>query len=64
MIQAKKEYKRVLNKYRNKFNKNFDNKLRQIKDKDPKYFWSIIKSKKKEPLTDISMKCLYEYFKI
>jgi len=63
MIQAKKEYKRVLNKYRNKFNKNFDNKLRQIKDKDPKYFWSIIKSKKKEPLTDISMKCLYDYFK-
>jgi len=63
MIQAKKEYKRVLNKYRNKFNKNFDNKLRQIKDKDPKYFWSIIKSKKKEPLADISMKCLYEYFK-
>ena len=63
MIQAKKEYKPVLNKYRNKFNKNFNNKLRRIKDKDPKYFWSIIKSKKKETLTDISMKCLHEYFK-
>ena len=35
MIQAKKEYKRVLNKCRNKVNNTFDNNLRQLKTKIP-----------------------------
>ena len=64
MVQAKKQYKRTINKLRTKFfNRKVNNKLRNMKDKVPKKFWFIIQNKKKDSLKDISMNSLFEHFK-
>ena len=39
-----------------------NSKLRTLKDKDPKKFWSIINDKRKEPIKEIQIETLYEYF--
>ena len=40
-----------------------NSKLRTLKDKDPKKFWSIINDKRTEPIKEIQIETLYEYFK-
>ena len=39
-----------------------NSKLRLLKDKDHKKFWSIINDKKTQPLKEKQIETLYEYF--
>ena len=48
MNSAKKAYKQAINKFKNKELKKFNNKLRNLKDNNPRQFWSLIKDKNKE----------------
>ena len=36
---------------------------KNIKDKDPEKFWSIINNKKTEPIKETQIETLYEYLK-
>ena len=40
-----------------------NSKLRTLKDKDAKKFWSIINDKRTEPIKEIQIETLYEYLK-
>ena len=63
MNSAKKEYKQAINKFKNKELKKFNNKLRNLKDNNPRQFWSLIKDKNKESLKEIEMNTLFEHFR-
>ena len=39
-----------------------NSKLRSLKDKDPKKFWSIINDKKTESIKEIQIETLCKYF--
>ena len=53
-----------MNKYINKHKKQMQQKLRNLKHKNPKEFWKILNNiKRKEDDPDISIDTLYEYFK-
>ena len=43
--------------------KKMNSKLRLLKDKDHKKFWSIINDKKKQPIKEKQIETLYEYLK-
>ena len=61
---ASKTYKRTMNKYINKHNKQMQQKLRNLKHKNPKEFWKILNNiERKEDDPDISIDTLYEYLK-
>ena len=60
--EAKKLYEKTVNYARKTFNKKMNSKLRSLKDKDPKKFWSIINDKKTEPIKEMQIETLYEYF--
>ena len=61
---ASKTYKRTMNKYINKHKKQMQQKLRNLKHKNPKEFWKILNNiERKEDDPDISIDTLYEYFK-
>ena len=60
--EAKKQYKKTVNCARKTFNKKMNSKLRTLKDKDPKKFWSIINDKRTEPIKEIQIETLCEYF--
>ena len=40
-----------------------NSKLRTLKDKDPKKFWSIINDKRTEPIKEIQLKLYTNIFK-
>ena len=53
-----------MNKYINKHKKQMQQKLRNLKHKNPKEFWEILNNiERKEDEPDISIDTLYEYFK-
>ena len=48
MIEASKKYKRKIKKAQNKSTNKFIQRLRQIKDKDPRTYWNILKGNEKK----------------
>ena len=61
---ASKAYKCKMNFYINKHNKNTQDKLRNLKSKNPRYFWKIMNSvNKTNDNENIDIQTLYDFFK-
>ncbi len=63
MINAKKDYKKTINKFWNRFNQKLNDKLRKLNKYNPKAFWKIIKNNKKELIKGVSFNDLFEHFR-
>ena len=62
--KASKSYKRTMNFYLNKFNKETQDELRSLKSKSPKAFWKIMNSsERKNEGNDIDLETLFNFFK-
>ena len=60
---ASKNYKQTMNFHINQYNKNMQEKLRNLKSKNPKDFWKIINSlEKSKDNPNIDLDTLYEFF--
>jgi hypothetical protein len=65
MSIAARDYKREINKQYRLFHDQMNRKLRGLKNKDPKAYWSILgkdKHAKKQEMDKISKQVLYEHF--
>ena len=61
---ASKAYKKTMNFYINRHNKNTQDKLRNMKSKNPRGFWKIINSLEKSKDNEkIDIETLYDFFK-
>ena len=64
VVSASKMYKKKLNYFIRKHNKDTQNKLRKLKSKSPKQFWKVLNSlRRKRENKDISMNDLYNFVK-
>ena len=63
MKRAAKDYKRVMKKAKNEFDKRVVNELNRTANSDPKKFWSILNCKKKAKNSDsVSVQEFYDHF--
>lgn len=57
------QYKQTLRNEQYKFNSNRIDKLRRLKDADPKQYWNILNAKSKQSKTTASLEDFYDFFK-
>lgn len=64
LLSASKNYKGIMNKFINKYNKENESKLRNMQRKQPKDYWKYLNSlKNKKNIEKPDLSVLYEHFK-
>lgn len=66
LIRCSKAYKKEINKKYNVYRKDFISKLRSLKTKDPKSYWSLLNKSTdahKSTINKVSLETFYEHFK-
>ena len=66
LIRCSKAYKKEINKQYNAYRKDFISKLRSMKTKDPKSYWSLINKsteKQKSVVNKVALETFYDHFK-
>ena len=58
-----KIYKKFIKMKRNLFNKNFHEKLRSLKNVNPKEYWNLLNPKNRKTNNSINLNSLYDHFK-
>ena len=65
LVTSSREYKKLINKQMREYNSSITNKLKLMKNSDPKSYWSILNkysSEGKDKLQKVSVETFYEHF--
>ena len=63
LSDALKAYKKTIKLQQKSYNKLFCKKLGEIKAKDPRTFWKILRNKKEPEVTEVSVEVMFDFFK-